>query len=66
MIRENQRIFNVALVIIDFTVITLALVLAWYIRFATDLLGFGSNVGGFYHYILPILSRLTLWAYSSL
>ncbi|AXV40760.1 undecaprenyl-phosphate glucose phosphotransferase [Methanobacterium sp. BAmetb5] len=55
MIRENQRIFNIALVIIDFTVITLALVLAWYIRFATDLLGFGSNVGGFYHYILPIL-----------
>ena len=55
MIRENQRIFNIALVIIDFTVITLALIIAWDIRFATNLLGFGSNVGGFYHYILPLL-----------
>jgi len=55
MIRENQRIFNMAQVVIDFSVITLALILAWYIRFATNLLGFGSDVGGFYHYTLPII-----------
>lgn len=55
IIRENQRIFNITLVILDFAVITLALILAWYIRFGTDLLGFGSNVGGFYNYVTPII-----------
>ncbi|MDO5836231.1 MAG: undecaprenyl-phosphate glucose phosphotransferase [Methanobacterium sp.] len=55
MIRENQRIFNIALVGLDFSVILLSLILAWYIRFGTNLLGFGSDVGGFYHYILPII-----------
>nr|WP_319374370.1 undecaprenyl-phosphate glucose phosphotransferase [uncultured Methanobacterium sp.] len=55
MIRENQRIFNMALVVIDFSVITLALILAWYIRFETNLLGFGRSVWGFDHYIMPII-----------
>ena len=55
VIRENQRIFNIALVGLDFSVILLSLILAWYIRFGTNLLGFGSDVGGFYHYILPII-----------
>jgi len=55
MIRENQRIFNIALVVIDFSVITLALILAWYIRFETDLLGFGRSIWGFDHYIMPIV-----------
>lgn len=40
--------------IIDITVITFSLVLAWYIRFETELLGFGRGVWGFEHYILPI------------
>jgi Undecaprenyl-phosphate glucose phosphotransferase len=55
MIRENQRIFNMAMVVIDFSVITLSLVLAWYIRFETDLLGFGRSIGGFDHYLMPII-----------
>ncbi len=44
-----------ALVVIDFSVITLALILAWYIRFETNLLGFGRSVWGFDHYIMPII-----------
>ncbi|HOI39398.1 MAG TPA: undecaprenyl-phosphate glucose phosphotransferase [Methanobacterium sp.] len=55
MIRENQRILNLILVIIDITVITFSLVLAWCVRFGTDLLGFGRGIWGFEHYITPII-----------
>ena len=41
--------------IIDITVIIFSLVLAWYVRFGTDLLGFGSSLWGFEHYITPII-----------
>jgi Undecaprenyl-phosphate glucose phosphotransferase len=55
MIRENQRIFNMALVGFDFLVILFSLAMAWYVRFGTDLLGFGRSTGGFYQYLLPIV-----------
>ena len=43
------------LLVIDVLVIIFSLVLAWYIRFETDLLGFGRGVWGFEHYMVPIL-----------
>ena len=55
MIRENQRLFNLLLVAIDMSVISLSLVLAWYIRFDTDLLGFGRGIWGFNHYMMPLI-----------
>lgn len=55
MIRENQRIFNMVLVGLDFLVILFSLAMAWYIRFGTDLLGFGRSTEGFYQYLLPII-----------
>ncbi len=61
MIRENQRIFNLLLVVIDMAVITFSLILAWFIRFETDLLGFGQSGWGFDHYFLPILFILPMY-----
>lgn len=55
LIRENQRLFNLLLVIIDILVISFSLFLAWYIRFETDLLGFGKGVWGFNHYMMPLI-----------
>ena len=55
LIRENQGIFNSLLVTIDIVVITFSLILAWFIRFETNLLGFGSSAWGFKHYIMPII-----------
>lgn len=55
MIRENQRLFNLMLIIIDVSVIIFSLVLAWYIRFETNLLGFTRGVWGFDHYMFPLV-----------
>ncbi len=61
MIRENQRFFNLLLVIIDITVIISTLVLAWFIRFETDLLGFDRSIWGFNPYISLILIIIPLY-----
>jgi Undecaprenyl-phosphate glucose phosphotransferase len=63
MIRQNQRFFNLLLVIIDMAVITFSLILAWFIRFETDLLGFGQSEWGFNHYISPILFILPMYLF---
>lgn len=55
MIRENQRLFNLMLMVFDALVISFSLVFAWYIRFETDLLGFGREIWGFDHYIMIII-----------
>lgn len=55
MIRENQRLFNLLVVIIDISVISISLVLAWGIRFETNLLGFGSSIWGFNYYMVPLV-----------
>lgn len=60
MIRQNQRFFNAALVIIDMIVITLALILAWFIRFESHLLSFDPNLG-FGYYMLSLLFILPLY-----
>ncbi len=41
--------------IIDALVISFSLFLAWYVRFETDLLGFGRGVWGFDHYMMPLV-----------
>ncbi len=63
MIRQNQRFFNSLLVIIDMTIITFSLILAWFIRFDTDLLGFGQSALGFTHYLLPIIFILPMYLF---
>jgi len=60
MIRQNQRMFNISLVIIDATVITLALILAWFIRFGSDLLRFEHNMGLDY-YIISLFFIIPLY-----
>lgn len=64
MIRENQRLFNLMLIVIDASIISLSLVLAWYIRFETDLLGFGRSIGGFDHYLMSLLFILPIYIFS--
>ncbi|MCK9152247.1 undecaprenyl-phosphate glucose phosphotransferase [Methanobacterium alcaliphilum] len=54
MIQQNQRFFNIVLILIDMLIITLAFMLAWFIRFKTDLLGFGQSSWGFTHYMMPL------------
>lgn len=44
MIKQNQRVLNAALVIMDIIVILIALILAWFVRFKTTMFG---PLGGF-------------------
>ena len=55
MIKENQRILNAILVVIDIIVILISLVLAYYVRFKTTLFG---PLGGPYISAFILLLRL--------
>lgn len=56
MIRENQRILNVILIIIDIFVILLSLVLAYYVRFKTTIFGpLGGSLPFFDYFLFTIL-----------
>lgn len=61
MIKKYQRFFNLTLIFIDMAVITFSLFLAWYIRFETNLLGFGKGQWGLYHYMAPLLFILPFY-----
>ena len=61
MIKQYQRFFNLILVLIDVAVITFSLFLAWYIRFETNLLGFGSSEWGLYHYMFPLILIIPMY-----
>ena len=52
MIRENQRILNAILVVIDIIVILISLVLAYYVRFKTTLFGPLGGSLPFVHYLV--------------
>lgn len=52
MIRENQRIFNGILIVIDILVILFSLVLAYYVRFKTTLFGPLGGSLPFMHYLI--------------
>ena len=54
MIRENQRLLNLLLVLIDITVISFALFFAWFIRFKTTLLGVGIDNWKLNQYLLSL------------
>jgi Undecaprenyl-phosphate glucose phosphotransferase len=47
--------------VIDLTIITLALTLAWIIRFETTLFGIGHGNWGFIHYMEPLIIILPLY-----
>ena len=67
MIRQNQRFFNLALVLIDIVVIMFSLVLAWFVRFESNLLIHESNLGfGYYMLSLLLIIPLYLSLYSVL
>ena len=61
MIKQYQRFFNLILIFIDLAVITLSLFLAWYIRFETNLLGFGRSEWGLYHYMMPLILIIPMY-----
>lgn len=56
MIRENQRIFNAILILLDILVILLSLVLAYYVRFKTTIFGpLGGSLPFFDYFLFTIL-----------
>lgn len=55
MIKSNQRFLNFMLVVIDGLVISLALLLAWFIRFKTGLFDTGQDRLAFSTYMLPLI-----------
>lgn len=62
LIRENQRYFNLMLVVMDMAVITLSLVIAWYVRFQTSLFGeLGRSGWGFANYMLLLVVILPMY-----
>ena len=54
MIRENQRLLNLLLVLIDIMVISFALFFAWFIRFKTTLFGVGIDNWKLNQYLLSL------------
>lgn len=54
MIRQNQRFFNLSLVIIDILVIAFSLICAWFVRFQSNLIIHEPNLG-FEYYLLSLL-----------
>ena len=57
MIRENQRILNVILIILDIFVILLSLLLAYYVRFKTTIFGpLGGSLPFFDYFIFTIFA----------
>lgn len=63
MIRENQRLFNATLFIIDMAVIAFSLILAWYLRFKTNLLGPAYTSWGFEYYLAFLIFILPLYIF---
>ncbi len=63
MIRENQRFFNSILIIVDMALISLSLILAWYLRFETDVLGAGYGIWSFKQYMISLLLILPLYIF---
>ncbi|QUH23758.1 undecaprenyl-phosphate glucose phosphotransferase [Methanobacterium alkalithermotolerans] len=63
MIKENQRFFNVGLVLIDLLIISFSLFLAWEVRFTTGLFGLGESVWNFQQYMLLLLVVLPLYIF---
>ncbi|GAB6055897.1 undecaprenyl-phosphate glucose phosphotransferase [Methanobacterium movens] len=61
MIKENQRFFNMGLVLIDLLMISFSLFLAWEIRFESSLFGLGDSVWNFQQYILLLFAILPLY-----
>ena len=39
MIRENQRVLNLAMVLLDVVVVILSLIISWWLRFKTTIFG---------------------------
>jgi Undecaprenyl-phosphate glucose phosphotransferase len=60
MIRQNQRFFNLALVVIDMVVIAFSLIFAWFVRFQSNLFIHEPNLG-FEYYILSLLVIMPLY-----
>ena len=60
MIRQNQRFFNLALVVIDMVVIAFSLIFAWFVRFQSNLFIHEPNLG-FGYYILSLLVIIPLY-----
>ena len=57
MIKENQRILNSLLVVIDVLVILFSLVLAYYVRFKTTLFGpLGGSLPFFDYFLFTIFA----------
>lgn len=52
MIRENQRLFNLLMVLLDVFVVIVSLVIAWWLRFKTTMFG---PIGGHLSYLSYIL-----------
>jgi Undecaprenyl-phosphate glucose phosphotransferase len=62
MIRENQKYFNLILIVADSIVIILALILAWYLRFRTSIFGdMGESGWGFVNYMIPLLVIIPIY-----
>ena len=62
MIKENQKIFNIILVLIDVLVIALALVCSFYLRFHTTLFGpIGKHLGGQSYLLFLLLAVIPVY-----
>ena len=55
MIKENQRLLNISLVLLDVLVITLSLICSFWLRFNTTIFGPIGGHLGFYSYTMFLI-----------
>ncbi|MEW9124906.1 MAG: undecaprenyl-phosphate glucose phosphotransferase [Thermotaleaceae bacterium] len=61
MIKSYQRFLNSILVGVDALVIGTALIIAWYIRFYTDMFGVGQDLLGFGSYVVSLVFIIPIY-----
>lgn len=61
MIRQNQKLFNFTLILIDSLIMCCALFLSWVLRFKTNFLGYHYAILGLDFYMFPLIFIIPLF-----
>ena len=61
MIKENQKLLNRAIVLLDIITIFLAFLLSWYIRIHSGLIEVEGGVLSFKEFLIPVLVMIPVY-----
>lgn len=61
MIRENQNLFNLTLIVSDAIIMLVSLICAWFLRFHTSIFGIYSTNLGLEYYLAPLILFIPIY-----